>query len=249
MSRRGQCENLHSDNGTNFVGADRILKTYFKTTAKSKNVHDFLTMREITWHFIPPAAPYFGGLWESAVKSAKKHLVRMSKGVLLTFEETTTLLCQIEAVLNSRPMYPTSSDPADFNVLTPGHFLIGGPLMLPPEPDVSSVPQNRLKRYKLMQKQMQVFWKRWSVEYLPQLQRRGKWTKQNRNFSIGDLAILRDDTPPLKWPLVRVTAIHPGADGCVRAVTVRNSSGSEFKRPTIKLALLPNNKDEDEDED
>lgn len=65
--------------------------------------------------------------------------------------------------------------------------------MLPSEPDVSGVPQNRLKRYKLMQQQIQLFWKRWLSEYLPQLQRRGKWTKPTRNFSIGDLAILRDD--------------------------------------------------------
>lgn len=156
MSRRAQRENLHSDNGTNFVGAERTLKAYFKATAKNKNVRDFLTMRGIKWHLIPPAAPHFGELWESTVKSPKRHLVRISKGVLLTFEETATLLCQVETALNSQPLYPTSSDPADFNVLTPGHFLIGGPLMLPPEPDVSSVPQNRLKRYKLMQKQMQV---------------------------------------------------------------------------------------------
>ncbi|XP_060845431.1 uncharacterized protein LOC132925016 [Rhopalosiphum padi] len=249
MSRRGQCRDLHSDNDTNFVGADRILKTYFKATVNSNKVHDFLTMRDITWHFIPPAAPHFGGLWESAVKSAKRHLLRVSKGVLLTFDETRTLLCQIEAALNSRPLSPLSLDPNDFNALTPGHFLIGSSLMLPPEPNMSSVPLNWLKRYQLMRQQMQIFWKRWSLEYLPQLQRRGKWTKPNRNFSIGDLAILRDDNmPPLKWPLVRVTAVHSGNDGFVRAVTVRNSVGSEFRRPAIKLSLLPTEKDhEDKD--
>ncbi|CAI6362765.1 unnamed protein product [Macrosiphum euphorbiae] len=218
-------------------------------TVNSNKVHDFLTMREIKWHFIPPASPHFGGLWESAVKSAKKHLLRVSKGVLLTFDETRTLLCQIEAALNSRPLSPLSLDPNDFNALTPGHFLIGGPLMLPPEPDVSSIPQNRLKRYSLMRQQMQLFWKRWSQEYLPQLHRRGKWTKPNRNFCVGDLAVLRDDNmPPFKWPLVRVAAVHPGADGVVRAVTVRNSTGSEFRRPAIKLSLLPTEKDHDDED-
>ncbi|XP_016659690.1 uncharacterized protein LOC107883680 [Acyrthosiphon pisum] len=249
MSRRGQCMDLHSDNGTNFVGADRTLKTYFKATVNSNKVHDFLTMGETTWHFITPASPHFRGLWESAVKSAKKHLLRVSKGVLLTFDETRTLLCQIEAALNSRPLSPLSLDPNDFNALTPGHFLIGGPLMLPPEPDVSSIPQNRLKRYSLMRQQMQLFRKRWSQEYLPQLHRRGKWTKPNRNFCVGDLAVLRDDNmPPLKWPLVRVAAVHPGADGVVRAVTVRNSTGSEFRRPAIKLSLLPIEKDHDDED-
>jgi hypothetical protein len=160
MSRRGQCRDLHSFNGTNFVGADRILKTYFKATVNSNKAHDFLTMREITWHFISPAAPHFGGLWESAVKSAKSHLLRVSKGVLLTFDETRTLLYQIEAALNSRPLSSLSLDPNDFNALILGHFLIGSPLMLPPEPDVSTVPLNRLKRYQLMRQQMQIFWKR-----------------------------------------------------------------------------------------
>jgi len=127
----------------------------------------------------PPASLHFGGLWKSAVKSAKRHLLRVSKRVLLTFDETRTLLCQIEAALNSRPLSPLSLDPNDFNALTPGHFLIGGPLMLSPEPDVSSIPQSRLKRYQLMRQQMQLFWKRWSPVYLPQLQRRGKRTKPN----------------------------------------------------------------------
>lgn len=121
--------------GTNFVGVDRTLKTYFKAVVNSNKVHDFLTMREITWYFIPPASPHFGGLWESAVKSAKRHLLRVSKGVLLIFDETRTLLCQIEAALNSRPLSPRPLDPNDFDALTPGHFLIGGQLMLPPEPD------------------------------------------------------------------------------------------------------------------
>lgn len=92
-----------------------------------------------------------------------------------------------------------SSDAADFDVLTPGHFQVGGRLMLPPETDVSEVPKNRLHRFKLMQSQMQIFWKRWIKEYLPQVQRRGKWTKVGRNAVVGDLAILQDRAlPPIQ---------------------------------------------------
>lgn len=75
---------------------------------------------------------------------AKRLLLKVSKGKLLTFDETTTLLCKVEAALNSRPLTPMSSDPADLSVLTPGHFLIGESLMLPPEPDVSYISLNRL---------------------------------------------------------------------------------------------------------
>jgi hypothetical protein len=96
-----------------------------------------------------------------------------------------------------------------------------------------------------MQANMQLFWKRWSLEYLPQLQRRGKWTKITRNAVIGDLAILKEENlPPMNWSLVRVVQTHTEADGVVRAVTIRNSRGLQFKRPVVKLALLPTEEDE-----
>lgn len=102
------------------------------------------------------------------------------------------------------------------------------------------MPQNRLRRFKLIQAQAQSYWKQCSSEYLPQCQRRGKWTKLTRNIEIGDLAVLKNDnSPPLQWDLVRVTKVHPGPDGIVRAVTVRNCSGSEFKRAAIKLVVHP----------
>ncbi|CAI6372727.1 unnamed protein product [Macrosiphum euphorbiae] len=248
MARRGQISVLYSDNGTNFVGADRALQSQFKAHKKDKAVNDYLSINAIQWKFIPAAAPHFGGLWEAAVQSAKRHLYRVSKGVLLTYDETTTLLCKVEAALNSRPLTPMSSDPGDLNVLTPGHFLVGGPLMLPPEPDHSTVPQNRLRRFKLMQAQFQIFWKRWLSEYLPQCQRKGKWLKRTRSAVVGDIAILKNELlPPLQWPLVRITEIHPGRDGIVRAVTVRNSAGQLFSRPVVKLAFLPIPEDENQD--
>lgn len=227
MARRGQCRELFSDNGINFVGANRILQNHTQEVKNNEKVNKFMTNLNIEWHFIPPASPHFGGIWEAAVKSAKKHLLKVSKGVMLTFDETTTLLCRIEAALNSRPLTPLSSDPTDVNALTPAHFLVGSSLLLPPEPDCMNIPHNRLRRFKLMQAQSQLFWKRWSSEYLPQCQRRGKWTRVTRNISEGDLAILKNDcTPPLQWNLMRVTKNHPGNDGIVRAVTVRNSLGN-----------------------
>lgn len=245
MARRGQCAKLFNDNGTNFVGANRILQYQFREFNKNKLVNDYLSSHTIEWHFIPPAAPHFGGLWEAAVQSAKRHLLRVTKGILLTYDETTTLFCKIEAVLNSRPLTPMSSDPVDFNVLTPGHFLVGEPLMLPPERNMSDVPLNRLRRFKLMQACMQRFWSRWSSEYLPQVQRKQKWIRMCRNVAVGDLAILKEDNIPLmKWPLVRIIQVHPGADGVVRAVTIRNSQGLEFRRPSVKLAVLPLEEDE-----
>ena len=82
----------------------------------------------LRWALIPPRAPHFGGLWEAGIKSAKKHLRRIMGNRVLTFEELSTLLCQIECVLNSRPLCPLSEDAKDAEPLTPTHFAIGGKL-------------------------------------------------------------------------------------------------------------------------
>ncbi|XP_008183406.1 uncharacterized protein LOC103309542 [Acyrthosiphon pisum] len=216
-------------------------------TKEQRTVEEELSHHHVQWHFIPPSAPHFGGLWEAAVKSTKKHLLKINTMGLLTFEEMSTMLCRVEAVLNSRPISPMSDDPSDFTALTPGHFLVGGVLTLPAEPDGTGIPLNRLKRLELVRVQAQTFWKRWSSEYLPQLHKRGCWLSKKDNIEVGSLAILKEDNlPPMKWIMVRVTQVHPGSDGMVRVVTVRNSAGREFQRPTAKLAVLPHAKDEEE---
>ena len=103
---------------------------------KNTDVHNEFVMQGTTWHFVPPFAPHFGGLWEAGVKRFKHHLRRIVGNHTLTFEEFLTLLTRIESCLNSRPIAPLSNDPEDFSYLTPGHFLIGTPLTSIPEPSV-----------------------------------------------------------------------------------------------------------------
>ena len=91
-------------------------------------ISQFCSTQGISWKFIPERAPNFGGLWESAVKSMKTHLRHVISDVKLTFEEFTTILAQVEAVLNSRPLVSMPCDDDGIEPLTPGHFLIGKPL-------------------------------------------------------------------------------------------------------------------------
>ncbi|XP_050528007.1 uncharacterized protein LOC126898101 [Daktulosphaira vitifoliae] len=155
-------------------------------------------------------------------------------------EELCTVLAQVEACLNSRPLTPLSSDPCDFNVLTPSHFLIGGPAQVIPEPDLLNIPANRLRKCSLMQKTMQDFWCRWRMEYLSSLQVKNKWLKDKKPIPIGSLAILKEDNAPsLKWPMVRIEAVHPKRDKIVRVVTVRLANGNQLKRPAVKICPLP----------
>lgn len=241
-SRRGQCSNLYSDNGTNFVGANRELKTNFDDAMAelSSAAAELLANQDTTWHFIPANSPHFGGLWEAAVKSFKYHLKRIINQTIMTYEEFATLLTSIEAILNSRPLCQLSSDPNDVEALTPGHFLIGGPLNAVPEPSLLDIENNRLTRWQLHVKMHQDFWRAWSKEYLNELQRRPKkCTTPRENLQVDDIVLIKDDRlPPANWMLARIIRVHPGKDGIVRAITVKHKTG-ETTRATNRVCRLP----------
>ncbi|XP_029166209.1 uncharacterized protein LOC114937015 [Nylanderia fulva] len=240
VSRRGLCTDMYSDCGTTFVGADRALRELFKaSTSEGHHIARAANNQGIRWHFNPPAAPHFGGLWEAAVKSTKFHLRRVIGKTTLTYEELSTFLTQIEACLNSRPLQALSDDPDDTSALTPGHFIIGAPLLAVPEPSLTGQPASTLSRWRHLQLMRDHFWQRWSAEYVHGLNPRTKWVKAEAAPHVGDLCFIRSElTPPTRWPLARITRLHPGDDGVVHVVSVRTAT-SEFVRPLVKLVMLP----------
>ncbi|KAK9509896.1 hypothetical protein O3M35_004787 [Rhynocoris fuscipes] len=240
MARRGVCSKIYSDNATNFVGAAKELRKLFHNTCTSESVPEQLATEGIEWKFIPARSPHFGGIWEAGVKCIKHHLKRTIGGAILNFEELYTILAQIEAVLNSRPLTILSSSPDDLVPLTPAHFLVGGSLLIPAEEDYTTININRLKRWRMVQAMVQHFWKRWASEFLMQLQQRGKWKEESRNMQVGDIVLLDSTSlPPQNWIIAKVTKIHPGKDGVVRVATVTTSSGKQLTRAVTKLYPLP----------
>ncbi|XP_068987608.1 uncharacterized protein [Bombus flavifrons] len=194
IARRGFCATIYSDNGTNFVGANnelRELRNPLQADDHKVKVQSFLADRRIEWRFIPPNSSHFGGLWEAAVKSFKRHLRRVAGNELLTFENFNKLIIEIESILNSRPLTPISSDPNDLLVLTPGHFLIGDSLTSIRERDFRDTPTNRLSSWQHIQKLKQHFWRRWHREYLNELSIRNKWNKGNHDIREGTIVIIR----------------------------------------------------------
>ncbi|XP_076383120.1 uncharacterized protein LOC143260685 [Megalopta genalis] len=239
VARRRACQNMHSDNGTNFVGADNELREICRTLPTDERLQNFLTTKGITWHFTPALSPHFGGLWEAAVKAFKHHIKRVVGEELFTFEQFNTFVVEVEAILNSRPLTPLSPDPNDISPLTPGHFRIGSCLTAIAETDFRATSDNRLSTWQHIQKVKQDFWTRWHKEYIHQLNVRHKWTSGSHCIREGTIVVLKEDnTPPLCWHLGRVQQVHPGADGIIRAVTVRTANGV-FKRNVKKLAPLP----------
>ena len=124
-ARRGAPRKIITDNGTNFIGARnelmKIQSIFDKKSPDGKQLLHHLASQGTDWTTIPPRAPHFGGIWEAAVKSMKRHLKRVVGIQVLKYEELLTVLQQIEAILNSRPLFPRSDDPNDTQALTPAH--------------------------------------------------------------------------------------------------------------------------------
>ncbi|CAK1589376.1 unnamed protein product [Parnassius mnemosyne] len=241
VARRGHVSDLWSDNGTNFVGSAKELTKLFSAerSVVVAEIQDWMSSNGTNWHFIPPHSPNFGGLWEAGIKSAKYHLKRVIGDSTLTFEELTTTLSQIEACLNSRPICQISNNPDDPNPLTPGHFLVGEPLVLVPDMNYETSNISALSRWNLTQRMVQDFWRRWSQEYLTQLHHRYKWSDQVPEPDVGSVVLVKeDDLPPARWLLGIITDKHPGLDGLTRVVTLKYK-GNIIKRPVSKLVLLP----------
>uniref|UniRef100_A0A8D8YNP1 Integrase catalytic domain-containing protein n=1 Tax=Cacopsylla melanoneura TaxID=428564 RepID=A0A8D8YNP1_9HEMI len=243
ISRRGLPKIIFSDNGTNFRGASSYLQDVqrFLRNSSSEITHYLLT-HEVTWSFIPVNSPSWGGLWESNIKCAKTHLKQVLHGQSLNFESYSSIFSRVESCLNSRPLCSVSSSPNDgIDYLSPGHFLIGAPLLARPdheEADYDHMSINR--RWRLISQATFSFWNRWSRSYINTLIQRRKWTKPCPPMQVGDIVLIQtNSTPPQSWPLGRVVSLHPGQDDqVVRLVKVKTQQG-EILRPVAKLVPLP----------
>lgn len=242
VARRGHCSHLWSDNGTNFIGASTELKKLCIAEQKQMmaEVAEALANNQCEWHFIPPHSPNFGGLWEAGVKSVKYHLKRVVGNSTLTYEEMSTVLTQIEACLNSRPLSAVLEDSDKLTVLTPGHFLIGEAILTVPDQNFFTENVSSLRRWQHSQRVFQSFWRQWSQEYLTKfLQHYGLKPTNIQQPKVGDIVVIKEDNmPPSRWLYGRVIAVHPGSDQIVRVVTLKTKSGL-IKRPTCKLCILP----------
>ncbi|XP_022185769.1 uncharacterized protein LOC111044842 [Nilaparvata lugens] len=144
-SRRGLPSHMYSDNVLNFVGAAKHLSDISKFVSDNNTeILNGLVQREVTWHFNPPVAPNFGGIWEANVKTAKVLLKNQIGDTPMTMEEYFTVFSRIEAIMNSRPLLEPSPDPNENTpLLTPGHFLIGRPLLQAVELPLNDSTSNR----------------------------------------------------------------------------------------------------------
>lgn len=215
IARRGKCSDLYSDQASNLVGAQRFLSKDEEEylIAIHSELRDKFANMGVNFHFNPPSAPSFGGIWESNIRRTKEHLKRVIGIKSLTYDELATILVRIESCLNARPLMPMSDDPEDFTYLTPGHFLIGDAITSIPKPNLCDITVQPTHRYRAMLQRAQVFWTLLKKSYLHSLQQRQKWLTKQRNLQIGDVVLIKDENfPPLKWLMGRIIKTYPGRE-------------------------------------
>lgn len=235
--RRGFPEEIYCDNGTNFKGAEKELSTALKEMDKEE-IKRFSTTNNVKWNFNPPTAPHMGGAWERLIQSVKKVLKEMLTSRYPQEYVLRTLFAEIENIVNSRPMTHVSIDPYDESPLTPNHFLIGPQNIALPFSETNSGDLHQLSMWRASQKLADIFWKRWTEEYVPTLIRSTKWYQDRKGIKLGDVVLIVDSNGPRNLcQKGRVVKLFPGKDRKVRVVEVQTAN-SIYKRPVAKLCIL-----------
>ncbi|XP_059837241.1 uncharacterized protein LOC132400293 [Hypanus sabinus] len=236
---RGPAKQLRSDCGTNFVGASKEL-------GMDRAVQRYLSQQGCNWEFNTPHASHMGGAWERMIGIARRILDSMflQQRTRLTHEVLCTLMAEVTAIMNSRPLLPVSSDPENPFILSPS-MLLTQKAGAPPPPGDFSDKDLYTKQWRQVQALANPFWSRWRQKYLPSLQQRRKWTEPRRNLQVGDLVLLRDkQITRNSWPMARITATFPSEDGHVRKIELKTTDQGDVKiyqRPVTEvILLLPN---------
>ena len=237
-NRRGVPEEMISDNGTNFVGANQELRELINHVFQSNKLKESLVCQKIKWTFNPPSAPHFGGVFETMIKAAKRAILAILGNADINDEELVTAFTGAEALINSRPLTYQSANPEDNVPLTPNHFLhgqIGG--QFAPE-TVEEITYDPKKRWRRIQELTRHFWHRWMREWVPSLSSRKKWHQSKKNLQVGDIVLLvSPESPRAHWPLGKIIEVYPGKDGYIRSVKLQVGD-KQLVRPIVKLCPL-----------
>lgn len=244
IARRGRPKELRSDCGTNFRGADRELREAF--AAMESPLKERLADHQITFKFNPPHAPHFGGTWEREVRSIKTALRAAVGGQSVSEDVLTTVLVEVEGILNSKPLGYASTDVADPDPITPNLLLMGRRDASLPQVTYASGEMGR-RRWRHCQNLVDQFWTQFTRNYLPTLQTRQKWQTSSDNLKVGSVVLIVDpQLPRAQWPIGKVAETVISDDGCVRSANI-NVQGKVYTRPVARLIQLPAFQDDSKD--
>lgn len=248
-ARRGFPTRMVSDNAKTFKAASRTVMNL----VKASTVHTYLSDIGIKWVFNVERAPWWGGIFERMIQTAKRCMRKVIGNARLTYEELLTVVVEVEMTLNSRPLSYVSSEDLD-EPLTPSHLLCGHRVLSLPDPDdagedpdYNTTHEGLTRRMRHLSKILADFWKRWRSEYLLELRDMHRHFKRAKgvdaSIGVGDVVVIHDENLPRGlWRLGRVKELISGADGHVRCAAVeiasRNRGPTSVKRPLQRLYPL-----------
>ncbi len=241
LAVRGPVKHFRSDRGTNFIGACRELNI----NTDDPELKGYLQEQGCTWSFNAPHSSHMGGAWERMINTARRILdALLLKNSLsrLTHEVLTTLMSEVMAIMNARPLIPISSDPDTLEVLSPSMLLTQKASTVPAPLGDFDMKDLYKKEWRQVQYLADAFWKAWRRDYLATLQVRRKWTEEKRNLQEGDVVLLKDSNVKRnKWPIGLIVKTIPSSDKRVRKVEVKiikEGSAKVYLRPISEVVLL-----------
>jgi hypothetical protein len=257
VSQRGTPVEVITDNGSQFRLASKAIQDVWKNIIQHDDVQSYFSTTGVNWHFIVELAPWMGGFYERLVGIVKRSLRKSLGQKLLTLIQMQTLVKEVEAVVNTRPLVYVDGD-IDSNItLTPSHFLTLNPSIGVPEPNwdgkdpdydkkgASSV--ELLKIWKKGQKLLNEFWRIWREDYLVSLRERLQVNlKAGRIVSpivpqVGDIVLIKDNLPRGSWKVGRIIEILKSRDGEVRSANVVLPNKRVLRRPLNLLYPIESN--------
>ncbi|GFR16139.1 integrase catalytic domain-containing protein [Trichonephila clavata] len=245
LARRGNCNVIYSDNARTFKAAEKEL-AYFANILKDREFQNFVADKGIHWKFIVERAPWWGGFYERLVKTIKDPLRKILGKALLMFEELSTILSEVEVIVNHRPLTYVENDPGEPEPLTPAHFLELGygdskyPIHFIELIDATTARESYKKRKTYRTLLLKQLWRRWKEQYLLQLKtvNHFKTPSVHKNLKLNDIVLVEGNVKSkLLWELGIIKEIFIGRDNNVRSCLVKTSKGL-FKKPIQLLYPL-----------
>ena len=255
-ARRGLPTRLSSDNAKTFKGAVKDVKRI----VRAKEIQHYLAKKGVAWEFIIEKAPWQDGFWERMIGSVKRCLKKVVGRTSLSFEEARTVLVEIEATLNNRPLtYLYDEEEGVSYPLTPSSLIYGRTIATTPNDkqfEIISTYQSLTRRQRYHKRLLNEFMNQWRKEYHRSLQESSRATKGSVDNVIGvrDVVVLKvDKSARAFWKLARVEELISSRDEVIRAakvLVVNNDEGRSIvlRRPIqhlIPLEISPTSREED----
>ena len=237
-------QKIVSDNGTNLCATARFLKDLLH----EEDVQNYLEGHNISWQFIHVRSPWEGGFYERLIGVTKSCLKKVLYRRTLTLQELTTIVAEVKARINNRPLTYVSSELQPLQSLTPAHLVYGRRIVtmppLEPEDELDltyELDQRQLYlKFTHLSKVLRKFEQVFEQEYLTALREKHYGNNPactSTPLKVGDVVLVEAGNNRESWPIGRVTELLPDQDNVVRAVKVF-SQGRESVRTVGKLVPL-----------